>query len=86
MPHNRRMRTPRTKTAPIETLLAPGDRFLDDLQTAQLLATTRATLNYWRATGNGPRFHKLGRNVRYLLSDITAWTAARAVGSDRIRA
>ncbi len=31
------------------------------------------TLRYWRANGEGPPYHRLGRSIRYRLSDVEAW-------------
>lgn len=36
------------------------------------------TLEKLRSDGGGPRFHKLGRRIRYLKSDLTAWAESRA--------
>jgi len=36
------------------------------------------TLAEWRCRGGGPIFHKLGRAVRYRLSDLDAWLAKRS--------
>lgn len=39
------------------------------------------TLQKKRSNGDGPRFLKLGRSVRYRLSDLDAWLDAAAVAS-----
>jgi predicted DNA-binding transcriptional regulator AlpA len=36
------------------------------------------TLKTWRSQGRGPKFHKLGRAVRYRVGDIREWLAAAA--------
>lgn len=48
-----------------ETLTTP--------QAAAYLSLSPNTLNRWRWTGDGPRFVKLGRSVRYRLNDLDAW-------------
>ena len=35
------------------------------------------TLARWAATGNGPPYARMGRHVRYRLSDVIAWETAR---------
>lgn len=52
---------------------------LDEKQAAEHLTVSPGTLSVWRSTGryNLP-FVKVGRMVRYRLSDLDAWLAARA--------
>ena len=38
-------------------------------------------LNKARLTGDGPKFVRLGRSIRYRLEDLEAWVASRAAGS-----
>ena len=52
---------------------------MDSGETAQILGTTEATLNFWRVVGRGPRFYRHNRSVRYLLSDVTSWGKSRCV-------
>lgn len=40
---------------------------------SDFLGTTPGTLAQWRFHGKGPRFVKIGRNVRYRASDVLAW-------------
>lgn len=40
---------------------------------ARWLAVPIATLSYWRATRQGPSFYRIGKHVRYRLSDVEAW-------------
>jgi predicted DNA-binding transcriptional regulator AlpA len=72
-------------TAAKASLLQPGDRFLNTDEAAQFLGTTNPTMNYWRTIGNGPKFYRQGRNVRYLLSDLVTWGTARCVDPQRER-
>ena len=48
-------------------------------QTAKLLSVSVAALRRWRREGRGPKYHKLGRAIRYLLSDVNRWLEAQAV-------
>jgi hypothetical protein len=44
---------------------------------AEDLHTTEGTLAQWRFHGKGPRFVKVGRNVRYRTGDVKAWLDAQ---------
>lgn len=46
---------------------------------AARLILTKSTLAGWAVTGDGPRFAKMGRHVRYKLTDVTAWENAQFV-------
>jgi predicted DNA-binding transcriptional regulator AlpA len=35
------------------------------------------TLAQWASKGTGPPYARMGRHVRYRLSDVTAWESAR---------
>ena len=51
---------------------------LDEKQAASLLHVTPGTLSVWRSTGRySLRFVKVGRNVRYRLSDLNEWLESR---------
>jgi excisionase family DNA binding protein len=43
---------------------------------SEYLGVPVKTLEAWRYTGNGPRFVKLGRSVRYRPTDLHAWIEA----------
>jgi predicted DNA-binding transcriptional regulator AlpA len=55
----------------------PAGTFIDECEVADRLCQSVRTIQKWRVTGNGPEFYKLGRSVRYRLSDVLAWTEAR---------
>lgn len=55
----------------------PAGTFIDEQQVADRLCQSVRTIQKWRVTGNGPEFYKLGRSVRYRLSDVLAWAEAR---------
>ena len=50
-------------------------------QAADYLTVSCSLLNKLRVHGGGPAFCKLGRGVRYRLSDLQAWVQARRVNS-----
>lgn len=54
----------------MEQLLGPED-------VCPKLKVSEATLKYWRATGRGPDFLRVGRHVRYRPSAVEAWLDAQ---------
>jgi len=42
-------------------------------ETAEYLGLAQSTLNKWRCIGGGPKYLKMGKAVRYRLSDIQEW-------------
>lgn len=64
-------------------ILPPGyTPALNTAQASAYLGLAEKTLEGLRTRGGGPRFVKYGRKaVRYLLSDLDAFMAARMVGS-----
>lgn len=46
-------------------------------QAARLLGCSNRTLEDWRLRGDGPRFLKLGRSVRYRMADLAAFMDKR---------
>lgn len=51
---------------------------LDDHAAAVILDTTPGTLSVWRSTGRyALPFVKVGRKVRYRLSDLESWLESR---------
>lgn len=56
------------------------DEFVSDATLAKRLNLSQATLQKWRLNGTGPRFLKLGRAVRYRVSDVEAWLASQTIG------
>lgn len=49
------------------------DRLLTITEVADLLRKPVATMRYWRHLGTGPYSFRIGRDVRYRLSDVHAW-------------
>ena len=54
---------------------------LSQREAATLLHLSERTLERFRVSGAGPKFVRLGRSIRYRLTDIEAFIAARIVGS-----
>src|SRR5262245_54425916 len=66
--------SPQTTTAP-----SPTGTALTEVQVAEQLGLSVATLRAWRHRGKGPRFVRFGRAVRYLPADIEAFIRSSAV-------
>lgn len=49
------------------------DIFIDTKQLAKLTNTSEVNWPRRRCNGEGPPFVKIGRSVRYRLSDVEAW-------------
>jgi excisionase family DNA binding protein len=50
---------------------------VDNKQAADIIGVHYLTLQNWRSTGKSPRYVKVGRNVRYRLSELKAWLEAQ---------
>lgn len=48
---------------------------------AEYVGLGKSTLDKLRTTGGGPRYLKLGRAVRYRVSDLETWMERQAVNS-----
>jgi excisionase family DNA binding protein len=58
--------------------LSPSDRLLTDDEAAKILGVTPGTLQVWRSTGRYQLpFVKVGRNVRYVKSNLFNWILER---------
>jgi excisionase family DNA binding protein len=53
-------------------------RLLTTSEAAELLRVSTSFLMKARLRGDGPRYRKVGRAVRYLESDVMDWLRARA--------
>lgn len=51
-------------------------RFVSEKSAAEILALSVKTLRSWRVRGQGPRWAKMGRSVRYAIADLEAFAAA----------
>jgi hypothetical protein len=62
--------------------LATVAQLVDEKIAADILGVTAGTLSVWRCTRRYPLpYIKVGRAVRYRLSDLEAFLASRTVGS-----
>lgn len=52
-----------------------SEEYIDDNEVAKILGKSVLTIRNWRSKGYnyGPRFLKIGHNVRYRRSDVEAW-------------
>lgn len=58
------------------------EQYIDTPAAAQHLGgLSVATLNTWRTLGRGPKFVRVGRLIRYRVSDLDAWLQSRTVNS-----
>ncbi len=51
-------------------------------ESAEYLGVQPQTLAKWAMLGEGPRYAKVGRAVRYRLSDLDDWIESRTVRRD----
>ena len=58
-----------------------GSPFLSTREAAFYLGLSFRTLEKMRLIGNGPRFRKHGRYVRYHIADLDAWSEGRRQSS-----
>jgi excisionase family DNA binding protein len=45
------------------------------VEVADQLDVSTKTVEYWRMTGTGPPYHRVGRHVRYDQADVDRWLA-----------
>lgn len=58
-----------------------SDELLTVAEAARWAKVSESYLNKARLTGDGPRFVRLGRSIRYRQSDLEAWVQASAADS-----
>jgi len=54
-----------------------AEDFISSSALADILTVPEATLRHWRKSGTGPSFYRIGKHVRYRLSDVEAWLQDR---------
>lgn len=54
-----------------------AEMFLLEEEIAARVRVTKRCLQYWRASGEGPPFIKLGKLVRYPESGLDIWLASK---------
>ena len=60
------------------------DRIISPEECANLLGNSEATLASWRCTGRyGLPYLKIGRHVKYRLSEVMAWLDTRSRGGEQ---
>ena len=64
----------------MSVLTLPDELLLQD-RVAEMLRVHKKTLEAWRCRGGGPVFVKIGRLVRYRLTDVQAFIDAGARAS-----
>lgn len=52
--------------------------YLDEIGASTYLGLSRRTLQNWRVRGQGPRFAKFGKSVRYQAAELDRWAKAQA--------
>jgi excisionase family DNA binding protein len=55
-----------------------GSPFLTTAQAAHYIGLSARTLERMRRNGDGPRFRRHGRYVRYHITDLDDWSASRS--------
>ena len=60
------------------TVARHGSPFLNTARAAHYVGLSPRTLEKMRTLGHGPKYRKHGRYVRYLISDLDAWSATHA--------
>jgi predicted site-specific integrase-resolvase len=64
----------------------PIPKLLTSQQAADLLTIREGTLRIWRLQGKGPRFRRIGQQVRYDEADVVAYINAQTYISTSQRA
>lgn len=70
------MSSPHTALSGLDPLLS-----VDEL--AEYLGVPIRTIYDWRQTGHGPRGIRIGRHLKYAVSDVTAWIDSQREASPR---
>lgn len=77
------MSTPTTARAQIrDATLARGRDFMTSSLAADYLGIAAGTLRKWRMRHYGPRFQKVGGEVRYYLADLDSWLEDQFIDVD----
>ena len=70
---------PQSTYTPAQLAALPEETYLLEAEVAGYLRITPQLLRQWRSAQKGPRFHKLGGQVRYLLGEVRAWARGETV-------
>jgi len=60
--------------------------FISEEEASKVLGRPVATIRYWRHTGSGPRYYKIGRRVAYVRADLIDYMLSCAVDPTARRA
>ena len=53
-----------------------GSEWLTPGEAGEILRLAAGTLANWRVQGRGPKFHRMGKRIRYARADVEAWLEA----------
>ena len=59
-------------------------KLLKSKEVAEIMGLKVQALEMWRQRDIGPRYLKLGHNVRYRIEDVIAWLNSRPAGGVKI--
>jgi excisionase family DNA binding protein len=57
--------------------LNPAERLLTPDELSEWLRVPKQTVYRWRTRGGGPSAYRVGRHVRYAVSDVEQWLQER---------
>ena len=61
--------------------MKPAEQLATPEEVADYLRKPAKTLTNWRSQGIGPKYRKIGRDVRYDWKDVLAWIEAQPAGA-----
>jgi hypothetical protein len=61
--------------------MKPAEQLATPEEVAGYLRKPVKTLTNWRSQGIGPKYRKVGRDVRYDWADVRTWLEAQPVGA-----
>jgi len=65
---------------------SPGtNEWMSPAEVSEEIQIPARTLAQWRYLGNGPRYAKFGKHVRYRRPDLTRWTKSHMVEPRDVR-
>lgn len=57
-----------------------NEQWMSPQELADMLGVPVRTIYAWRTRRDGPRGHRIGKHVRFRMSDVETWLAANADG------
>jgi hypothetical protein len=61
----------------------PRIKYLNDVEAAEIADMSPQTFRNWRFQGRGPAYIKVGRSVRYSLTDLISWLEGRKISPEK---